>query len=87
MISLPSHIDSNNSDSYNIVDTRINSVVQQCGIACSLNCFIFATASSVVNSNDIAQDGYPLQSEGRTPRDEDSRGIEDGRGEVSCWLQ
>ena len=87
MISFPSHIDSDNSDSYIIVDTRINSVVQHCSIAWCLNCFIFATASSVVNSNDIAQDGYPLQSEGRIPRDEEGRGIEDGRSEVTCWLQ
>ena len=31
----------------------------------------------------VAQDGYPLQSEGRTPGDEDSSGVDGDHSEVS----
>ena len=34
----------------------------------------------------VAQDGYPLQSEGRTPGDEDSSGVVGVHSDVTDWL-
>ena len=33
----------------------------------------------------VDQDGYPLQSEGRTPGDEDSSGVDGDHSEVTDW--
>ena len=33
----------------------------------------------------VAQDGHPLQSEGRTPGDEDSSGVDGDHSEVTDW--
>ena len=41
----------------------------------------------VGDSDIVAQDGYPLQSEGRTPGDEDSGGVDGGHSEVKDRAQ
>ena len=45
-------------------------------------CLILSTGC-VGDGDIVAQDGYPLQSEGRTPGDENSGGIEGGHCEVT----
>ena len=42
--------------------------------------------TSVGDGDVVAQDGYPLQSEGRTPGDEDSGGVDEGHSEVTDWF-
>ena len=52
------------------------------GIVLYKHDFVFFTG--IVGYGDIvAQDGYPLQSEGRTPGDEDSGGVDGGHSEVT----
>ena len=45
-------------------------------------CHILSTGG-VGDGDIVAQDGYSLQSEGRTPGDEDSGGVEGGHSEVT----
>ena len=48
--------------------------------------FIFFAC--IVGDGDIvSQDGYPFQSEGRTPGDEDSGGVDEGHSEVTDRAQ
>ena len=42
---------------------------------------------STDDSDIVAQDWYSLQSEGRTPGDEDSSGVDGDHSEVTDWLQ
>ena len=47
---------------------------------------LIANSFTTVRSGDgdiVAQDGYPLQSKGRTPGDEDSSGVDRGHSEVT----
>ena len=63
-----------------IVVVVVNGVIQ--GIVFYEHGFIFCTG--IVGDGDIvAQDGYPLQSEGRAPGDEDSGGVNEGHSEVT----
>ena len=48
--------------------------------------FIFFTGT-VGDGDTVAQDGYPLQSEGRTPGDKDSGGVDEGHSEVTDRAQ
>ena len=50
-------------------------------------CLILSTCAMATDDDIIAQDGYPLQSEGRTPGDEDSSGVDRGHSEVNDGLQ
>ena len=62
----------------------VNEVTQ--GIVFYEHGFVFCTG--VVGDGDIvAQDGYPLQSEGRSPGDEDSGGVDEGHSEVTDRAQ
>ena len=46
----------------------------------------FSSTGGVGDGDIVAQDGYPLQSEGRTPGDEDSSGVDESHIEVTDWL-
>ena len=85
-------IDCNHS---NIESTLILNVVMQ-ETQHSWNCLTLSISNigivSSVGTGDsdgdiVAQDGYPLQSEGRTPGDEDSGGVDEDHSEVTDWLQ
>ena len=62
-------IDRDNSD----FEATLYGVVQHGSVACYQHCVILSTGG---NGDIVTQDGYPLQSEGRTPGDEDSCGVE-----------
>ena len=47
-----------------------------------VDCHIHNTCGAG-NGDNVPQDGYPLQSEGRTPGDEDSGGVDDSYIEVT----
>ena len=47
-----------------------------------VDCHILSTGG-VGDGGIVAQDGYPFQSEGRTPGDEDSGGVDEGHSEVT----
>ena len=55
----------------------VNGVVQHGSVPHYLNCLTLSTGGGggVGDGDMVAQDGYPLQSEGRTPGDEDSSGV------------
>ena len=50
------------------------------------HCLILPTGGSG-DGDIVSQDGYPLQSEGRTPGDEDSGGVDGGHSEVMDCIQ
>ena len=64
--------------------TEVVNGVQQSGFCykCGYG-IVFCTGDGDI----VAQDGHPLQGEGRTPGDEDSGGVEGGHIEVTDWLQ
>ena len=74
-LSCSHYIDWDHSDSKDVVK-MFNGVIQH-DILYKYCCI----ASS--NGDIVAQDGYPLQSEGRTPGDEDSSGIDENHSEVT----
>ena len=47
----------------------VNGVVQHGSVCCYWNFLILGSTGGVGDGNIVAQDGYPLQSEGRTPGD------------------
>ena len=59
--------------------------VQQCSVL-YWHCLILSTGG-VGDGDIVSQDGYPLQSEGRTPGDEDSGGVDGGHSEVMDCTQ
>ena len=60
----------------------VNGVVQHGSVPHYLNCLILST-DGAGDGDIVAQNGYPLQSEGRTPGDEDSGGSDRGHSEVT----
>ena len=78
------HVDRHHNDSE--VGIRIWTIdrVQQ-GSFPYKQCLILFT-HGVGNSDIVAQDGYPLQSEGRTPGDEGSGGVDKKHTNITNWL-
>ena len=64
----------------------VNGVVQHGSVPLYWHCLILSTGG-VGDGDIVAQDGYPLQSEGRTPGDEDSSGVDERHIKVTDWLQ
>ena len=60
----------------------INGVVQHVSVPLYWYCLILSTGG-VGDGDIVAQDGHPIQSEGRTPGDEDSGGVDCGHSEVT----
>ena len=77
-------IDRYHSDS-DVLRIRMVNGVKQGSVLCELR--LILSTGCVGDGDIVAQNGYPLQSEGRTPGDEDSGGIEGGHSEVTDWLQ
>ena len=69
-------IDGNHRDN----EAILYRVVQHGSVSCYQHCVIFSTGGY---GDIVAQDRYPLQSEGRTPGDEDSTGVERSHGKVT----
>ena len=76
-LSWSSSIDRDHSDSEVVVIRirLIDGVAQHGSVPIYRNCFALST-DYVCDGDIVAQDGYPLQSEGRTPGDADSSGVD-----------
>ena len=83
MISLSNLIDRYHSDSEVVVMIRMVNGVQQGSVWVLDQKRLMFLIYRVGHDNIVAQDGYPLQSEGRTPGDEDSGGVDEGHSEVT----
>ena len=62
----------------------LKGVVQHVSVPLYWHCLILSTGGG--DGDIVAQDGYTLQSEGRTPGDEDSSEVDDSCIEVTDWL-
>ena len=60
----------------------VNGAAWYCPPLLELTLTFFHTGG-VGDGDIVAQNGYPLQSEGRTPGDEDSGGVDRGHSEVT----
>ena len=58
----------------------VNEVVQHGSVPLYCHCLILSTGG-VGDGDIVAQDGYPLQSEGRTPGDENNSGVDGDHSE------
>ena len=77
-------IDRYYSDSEVVLKIKVVNGIQQDGFCYKCgHGIVFSTGDVDI----VAQDGYPLQSEGRNPGDEDSGGVEGGHSEITDWLQ
>ena len=75
------------SDSEVVVSIRmVNGVVQHGSVPLYWHCLTLSTGGGAGDGDCVAQDGYPLQSEGRTPGDEDSSGVDGDHSEVTDWI-
>ena len=83
MISLSNLIDRYHSDSEVVVMIRVVNGVEQGSVWVLDYKHLIFLICRVSHDNIVAQDGYPLQSEGRTPGDEDSGGVDEFNGEVT----
>ena len=71
---------------HKIVTIFDSSVLQHGSVPLYWHCLILSTGG-VGDGDIVAQDGYPLQSEGRTPGDEDSDGVDGHHSEVTDGIQ
>ena len=69
-------IDGDNSD----IEAILYGVVQHGSVPCYQHCVIPFTGG---NGDIVAQDGYPRQSEGSTPGDEDNSGVDTTHSKVT----
>ena len=86
ILSWSSFVGRDHSDGEVVVRIRMVNGVVQHGVPLYWHCIILSTGG-VGDGDIVAQDGYPLQSEGRTPGDEDSSGVDGDFSEVTNWLQ
>ena len=85
-LSWSSSIDRDHSDSEVLVRIRMVNGVVQHGSVPFTDIVSFSPLVVLRDGDIVAQDGYPLQSEGRTPGDEDSSGVDGDHGEVTYWF-
>ena len=81
MMSFSNIIDRYHSDSEVVLRIRMVNGVQQGSVLYKL-CLIISTGG-VGDDDVVAENRYPIQSEGRIPGNEDSGGVNEGHSEIS----
>ena len=85
MMSLSNIIDRYHSDSEVVLRIKMVNGVQQGSVLYKLGLII--STGGVCDNDVVAEDRYSIQSEGRTPGNEDSGGVDEDHSEVTDRLQ